>query len=61
MFESEYGSVRYLDKCQMLAFPFGSEKWKHSAPYDGKLNVGCLLSRSELNTAPEDGKINVGC
>ena len=45
----------------MLTFTFGSEERQHSSPKDGKLLVGCLLLRSEVNTAPEDGKINVRC
>ena len=45
----------------MLAFTFGSEERQHSSPKDGKLLVGCLLLRSEVNTAPEDGKLNDGC
>ena len=36
-----------------------------SAPYDAKINVGCLSLASEMNygnnSAPYDAKINVGC
>ena len=49
----------------MFAFTVGNELRYHSAPYDAKINVGCLLLRSEINDGniqlPYDAKINVGC